>query len=73
MNNYNSLLLTIWCIFYAGIANRALRPTLGLVDPLHMNHMPYNVTVFSGFDVLWSVSSHYDCVAYPMVTIVAMQ
>lgn len=43
----------------AGIANRALRPTLGLVDPLHMKHMPYNVTVFSGFDVLWSVSYSY--------------
>ena len=36
-----------------GIANRALRPLLGIVDPLHVKHMPKNVAAFSGFDVLW--------------------
>ena len=36
-----------------GIANRALRPLLGIVDPLHVKHMPRNVAAYSGFDVLW--------------------
>ena len=50
-----------------GIANRALRPLLGIVDPLHTKsdflanfyverfyhrHMPERVAAFSGFDVL---------------------
>ena len=32
-----------------GIANRALRPLLGLVDPLHTLHMPERVTAYSGY------------------------
>lgn len=40
---------------FAGIAHRLLRPLLGIVDPLHVKHMPKNVAAFSGFDVLWSV------------------
>ena len=35
-----------------GIANRALKPTMGLVDPLNTESMPPNVAAFSGFDVL---------------------
>lgn len=31
-----------------GISNRALRPLLGLVDPLHAQHMPERVAAFSG-------------------------
>ena len=31
-----------------GIANRALRPMLGLVDPQHTKHMPERVAVFCG-------------------------
>lgn len=37
----------------AGIASRALKPTLGLVDPRHTLHMPGRVVANSGFDVLW--------------------
>lgn len=36
-----------------GISGRNLHPLLGLVDPLHMRHMPRNVAIYSGFDVLW--------------------
>lgn len=36
-----------------GIASRAIKPTLGLVDPLHTLHMPCQVVANSGFDVLW--------------------
>ena len=35
-----------------GIANRALKPTMGFVDPLNTETMPPNVAAFSGFDVL---------------------
>ena len=31
-----------------GIGNRALRPLLGIVDPLHTLTMPERVTAFSG-------------------------
>jgi len=36
-----------------GIAHRALKPLLGLVDPLNARSMPREVKVASGLDVLW--------------------
>jgi len=35
-----------------GIANRALRPTLGIVDPEHLTTCSERVTAYSGIDVL---------------------
>ncbi|XP_023578184.1 hydroxyacid-oxoacid transhydrogenase, mitochondrial isoform X4 [Octodon degus] len=43
-----------------GIASRAIKPTLGLVDPLHTLHMPGQVVANSGFDVLWAVRNPDD-------------
>jgi len=36
-----------------GISGRALRPTLGLIDPLHAASMPPRVAANTGFDILW--------------------
>jgi len=41
-----------------GIGNRALKPTLGLVDPLTLQYLPKKVTCYAGFDVLWWVYIH---------------
>ena len=39
----------------AGIASRAIKPTLGIIDPLHTLSMPERIVANSGFDVLWWV------------------
>ncbi|XP_063049680.1 hydroxyacid-oxoacid transhydrogenase, mitochondrial-like, partial [Engraulis encrasicolus] len=47
-----------------GIASRALRPVLGIVDPLHTLHMPSRVTANSGFDVLCHALESYTALPY---------
>ena len=41
--------------YVIGIANRAIRPLLGIVDPIHTRHMPKRVAINTGFDVFWYV------------------
>lgn len=47
-----------------GIANRALKPTMGIVDPLNTESMPPNVAAFSGFDVLCHGMESYTALPY---------
>ncbi|KAL4218080.1 Hydroxyacid-oxoacid transhydrogenase [Mactra antiquata] len=47
-----------------GIASRALRPILGIVDPEHLVTMPERVTCYSGIDVLCHAIESYTAKPY---------
>lgn len=47
-----------------GIGNRALKPRLGLIDPLHLRYAPKMVTAFTGFDVLCHALESYTAIPF---------
>ncbi|XP_069813626.1 hydroxyacid-oxoacid transhydrogenase, mitochondrial isoform X2 [Dendropsophus ebraccatus] len=49
-----------------GIGSRAIKPTLGLIDPEHTLHMPERVVANSGFDVLCHSLESYTAIPYNM-------
>nr|XP_033790112.1 hydroxyacid-oxoacid transhydrogenase, mitochondrial isoform X2 [Geotrypetes seraphini] len=49
-----------------GIASRLMKPTLGILDPLHTLHMPERVAANSGFDVLCHALESYTALPFNM-------
>ncbi|KAK3773031.1 hypothetical protein RRG08_029084 [Elysia crispata] len=47
-----------------GISSRSLRPTLGILDPLHLLTMPERVAAYSGIDVLCHAIESYTVMPY---------
>lgn len=47
-----------------GIANRALRPLLGIVDPLNTDSCPREVHISSGLDVLFHALESWTAIPY---------
>ncbi|TPX73594.1 hypothetical protein CcCBS67573_g05140 [Chytriomyces confervae] len=52
--------------FKTGIASRALKPTLGIIDPLNTRTMAPQVHVSSGLDVLCHALESYTAIPYNM-------
>ncbi|PVU91472.1 hypothetical protein BB561_004378 [Smittium simulii] len=49
-----------------GIASRALKPTLGIVDPLNIRSAPLEVKIAAGLDVLFHSIESYTAIPYNM-------
>ncbi|KAJ1756694.1 hypothetical protein LPJ58_003635 [Coemansia sp. RSA 1591] len=49
-----------------GIADRALKPMLGIIDPLNTRSMPMQVRLASGLDVLCHAIESYTAIPYHM-------
>lgn len=47
-----------------GITSRALKPTLGILDPLHLVSSPERVTAYAGIDVLTHAIESYTALPY---------
>lgn len=47
-----------------GIASRAIKPTLGIVDPLTLLTLPERVTCYSGFDVLCHAIESFTAIPF---------
>lgn len=47
-----------------GIAHRALKPTLGLIDPLNTRSMPSAVHTSTGLDVLFHALESWTAIPY---------
>ena len=63
--------LGVWCFADSaktGIGNRALKPTLGIIDPINMETMPKQVAIASGFDVLCHSLESYTAIPFDQRT-----